>query len=371
MAAYYVAAVGSLALMPYLSVLLSAGGLTDVQITLALSVFPLGTLFLGPAWATLADRTGAPHRVLQAATAVAAAATLAVALAPSAGLMVAAMAALALGRSPLVPLADAMSLRLLAGRPGGYGRLRAWGSGAFLVVVFLSGALASVTTRAPAWLAGGLLLAGTGVALTLPPSQPGVRRPGASTALLTHPVLGPALVVMGLHGITVTTYDRLFTLHAARMGLSGLHMGSALALGVAVEIVVMVFGRALLARLGVGGMLVLGIGAGIPRWYLTGTLTDPTALVAIQGLHGLSFGAWWLAAVTLFGTHAPEGMSSSAQASLLAVAFGLGTLVAMGIAAVVLSVADTATLFRGMAGLSVVATLGAVLLARRIRAAPG
>ncbi len=365
--AWYVAAIGTLCMIPYLAVILSDVGLDDRRVALTMMALPLGTVIGGPLWSLIADRTGSPRAILLVSTSLAAVAGGLLATARTGGWMAVGLLVYALARSPMYAIADAIVIRALPDGRAGYGAVRLWGSVAFLVAVFGNGWLREVWPRGPMWVAWGFMLA-TVLAAAALPGLPRVPRPplgAALAALRAQPALVPLLLAGVLHGVGITTYDSLFSLHIEHLGLSPRVVGQAVAVGVGAEVAVMALSRRLLGDISPQALLVLGVASGIPRWWLIGSLDSATAQVALQLLHGLSFGAYWVAGVTLYAEAAPKGLESSTQALMPASTFGVGYLVSMALAAFALEHVTPATLFRGLTLSSAAATALALVAARR------
>lgn len=359
--AFYVCSAGAISCMPYLSVLLSESGLPDSWVGLALAVFPVGLLGASPVWAWLADQRGSPVAVLWASTIFTVVSALALAMSSSGLGMAVALLPLAVGRAPQLPIADSITLGALRD-PTNYGRIRATGSAAFLVLVLLGGWLRESYPRAPLWIS---LLMAVGAVLAVWGLPRSVSSPGPRTdpqELLRRPVLLLVLAFGFIHGIALTSGDMMFSLHVSRLGLSPTLVGVGVATGVAAEILVMIFCRPLLARMRFTSVLALAVGAGVPRYWLMGSVSDPAAIIALQALHGLNFGAFWIAAVGLIGVQAPRGLAASAQALLPAFTFGAGHLASMSIAAYVLETQTTGELYQIMAGFSAAGALGFTVL---------
>jgi PPP family 3-phenylpropionic acid transporter len=159
-----------------------------------------------------------------------------------------------------------------------------------------------------------------------------------------------------LHGATCSFYDDFFGVHVADAGFGPEVLGGALAVGVGVEVAVLAAGERLLARLGVGSLLVLGVGAGPIRWVVTAVSTSPLAIVAAQSLHGLTFASYWVAMVALFSERSPVGLRSAALGVLLGATFGVGRLAELVVAGVWLDRVGARALFLAFAGVSVFAT---------------
>lgn len=316
----------------------------------------MGRLLGGPAWTWVADGLG-PDRILRLAAALATAAGLALLLTRSPWLLATAIAGLALARAPLFPIMDAATLHAL-GR--GYGPIRAVGSVAFLVVAATGGLLRDRYSDAPLVMAVGLLGLTAAVTLALPPLETARAprsAPGAWRRLARRPGLPLLLVGCVLHGATLSAYDQLFAMHVHALGLPAAATGTALALGVGVEVGILAMAPALLSRLGPRALLLVGVASGVPRFLITGTTHTPTLLVAIQALHGLHFGAFWVAGSTLFSRLAPPELRNSTQALLPASAFGAGPLLGLSLAAGMLRWGSTQQLYLCMAALSALATL--------------
>ncbi len=343
--------------------------MSDRAVLGVLAMLPLAKLFGGPLWSWMADRSGREDRVLQVLGVSAAAAGLMLASQSDAAVMVVAVCAFALARAGQFPLVDALTVRVLPDGPRGYGRVRVWGSVAYIGSVLVAGTLRDTWPRAPLWIATGLLALAALSTFTLPrlprADVPARTRASLST-LLKQPELRPLYAIAALHGLTIATYDHLFALHVERLGMSSRVAATGTAIGVAAEVLVLALGPRLMVRFGPHALLVAGVASGIPRWLLTGAVTEPWLLVAVQALHGLGFGAFWLAGVHLVAERAPEGLEGSAQAMLPATTFGVGTLAAMGLASVLMSPLGTSGLFETLAGVSMVATVGAIVLSRRV-----
>ena len=334
---------------------------------IVLAIVPIGLLLGSPLGTLLADRTGQPIWVLRGCIAISATATLGLYLAPDWRFMAPAAALLALARAPAGAITDNIAVQLTQG--GHYGRVRLWGSVGFVLACW------GVGWTLDRWPASPILTCLVLLVLLLVATerlQTGeVERKqtkGSLRALLARPQLAALYSVAVLHSATVAFYDRFFALHVTSIGLPSKVAANALALGVAVEVVVMALAPFLLRRLGPMKLILLGVAAGIPRWWLCGVIVDGTTLTLVQALHGLSFGAWWIGGIALVAQQAPVGLRNSAQGMFLAAGHGIGQLIAMLGAAAVLDRLSTGQVFQSLSVVSLVAfALAALWLAR----APG
>jgi len=357
---WYCLAIGSLgALHPLLSLVLLRRGASEAVIPYVLALFPLGLLVAGPAWGWLADRTGRTVRVVTVSMSVAAIGAC-VLLAPSGWVaLVPGLALIAFSRGGSISLFDVYTMAALGGGPegrAGYGRVRMWGSVAFIGVVQATGLLAERATAAPL-VVNALLLAGAAVTAASLPSAPPTESPPKVRVwdVLAIPGIRGILLVGFLHVATTSTYEHLFALHASAAGLDDGAIGTAVALGVTAEVTVMFVAPALFRRFSARSLIVVAVLAGIPRWWFTGTADSSAVLVAAQSLHGLTFGLWWIAGVAYVAERAPDHLRGTAQGAFMAAGFGLGSMSALLVAGQVLPRVGSSSLFVGLVGVSALA----------------
>ncbi|HMV66234.1 MAG TPA: MFS transporter [Myxococcota bacterium] len=360
----YACLVGSHAGVAYISAVMSELGMRPPEIALLLLVNSVFATFGGPAWADHADRHARRAPALREAALGSAVVATGLLLVDHRLAWAALIAVFGLVRGAVGPLIDGTTVDLLGAERHRYARLRVAGSIGFVLVAIPAGMLQDASPRGSLWLvAAGLWLAVL-CCWRLPETGSGA---GARTGwgdLLRHPQLGALTLLASLHGVTLSTYDHLFSLLVHQRGLPDAVTGQGLALGVGAEVLVMLSAPWLLRVVGLRRMLVLAIASGVPRWLLTGADLGPAALVATQALHGVGFGAYWVSGVALFALHAPPGRSSSAQAMLVVATFGIGRMIAMALAWAGLGAVSVATWF---SALSVVSAATAALGWRLLR----
>jgi predicted MFS family arabinose efflux permease len=128
-----------------------------------------------------------------------------------------------------------------------------------------------------------------------------------------------------LHYLGHATYDAYYSLHISGLGLSDAFVGTAWSVGVTVEIGVMFLAPGLMGRLRSPTLLMLGSGAALLRWAGLSVAASRPALLALQGLHGLTFGLWYLSMVHHVQSRSSERLRSTLQAAATA-AMGTGML---------------------------------------------
>lgn len=362
LALWYFLMIGSAGTLgPWLAVVLARAGADATSTALILSIFPLGVLFAGPVGSWLADRPGREQPVLRACALLAAVAGFCLLLSSGLWTLAAAVLGVAVFRAPLIAITDMYTVRQVGWSRTGYGAVRGWGSIGFIVGAFGVGAVMDRAPIAPQAIHAAALgvLALMAFALPRRTESPVARVAGMGSPrpLLRHPVLLSLYGVAVLHRAAISFYDAFFALHTTAMGLPSWVPGAAIAVGVSVEVLVLRGGHRLLERFGPFALVAAGVAASVPRWLLTGSLTDPLALILVQSLHGVSFAAWWVGTLALIARCCPEPLRNTGQSLLLAAGDGIGTLLAMGLAVPLLAGPSTGDAFLWTAGLSGLALL--------------
>jgi len=317
-------------ILPYLPPYYRTLGFSGKEIALAVSVQPFLSILVPPLWGYLADRTRRPVWLLGLATLGAAIAFVPMLWARSVGAVVAVLALFSIFSTPLGSLIDSIAV-VEARRIGtDYARLRLWGSLGFVAASWSFGqwlAHGGAAGDAVAW----ILAAVIGYALvarTLAPvpvaghlEPPSVAEAGT---LLRRPAMLLFLAANLLHWAALAPYHMLFALHLEGLGASPASVGAGFTAAVAAEVLVMWRFRDLARRLPLGVILGLAYGSGVVRWLLTGTLASGTAIAALQLLHGLTYGAFFVGSMLWLEREVPERLRATGRALFTAVSIGIG-----------------------------------------------
>lgn len=359
------------AVLPFLALELRAGGVGPVGVTVAMVSVPVASLLLGPVWGWASDRAGQLRGGLALAGIFAVlGATVLVGL----PVWMAVVGALlfAVGRSGLSPLVEAASLHSVGRDPGRYARLRRWGSAGFLASVLFSGLMRDYLGLSSFWLGLGL---GTGVlamvwALPAAPARTGEPLGPALAQLVRDPVVALILVASALHFSGIAIYDGFFAVHLEGLGHGTTWVGVAAVLGIGVEVGVLSLAAWMVRRAGPSALFVGAMLLNVPRWAVMIFWTDPFWVVPIQAVHGLAFGAFWVAAIALISARAPSRLVGSVQGLLAAAAGGVGAGLGNGLGSALIATGDSWRLFSAalvLASSATVVAAVAVLLHDRTR----
>lgn len=323
--------------MPFMPVWLDGLGL-DAAVIGVLLALPIATRIVATApLMSLIDRGLGPRRLLVAGSLTVG---LTYALMPPAAalgwMLLAVLTVLnAVAGAPLVPSIDYLTLAAVRRDPRlTYARIRMAGSIAFLLANLAGGFLLSALGGQ---LAVPLLLTGLALAASLvahrsrsvvaPPQAPREDvRPRLSRKLWL--CIGAAASIQASHGAIYGFGSIYWTGH----GIGASWVGALWATGVLAEIVLF----ACVTRLAPAWrsperLLALGGVAAVLRavgMFLLGD--DLAALVPLQCLHGLTFGATQLGAMAAVSAYAPEGARGRAQGTLSAVNAGISVCATLG-----------------------------------------
>ena len=221
-----------------------------------------------------------------------------------------------------------------------YGRMRLWGSAAFIAANIGGGAVIAAHGGASVMLMVVGTVGATAVAAHLLPgpfvaeqstgaakatiigaaSESRSERPLDFAALIQPmrdlirlrwfvAIVFSAGLIQGSHAV----YYAFGAIHWRELGISDTWIGTLWAIGVAAEIVLFAVARPVIDRLGAGGLLVLGGVGATARWIVMAFDPPFGLLIVLQCLHALSFGATYLGTLTLIQSRVAEVNAGGAQ----------------------------------------------------------
>lgn len=367
LAFYYAAVFGLIGIqLPFWPVWLESRGLNAAEIGLFFSAALWVKTISNPLIGGAVDRTGERRRpmILFAALSLAG-----YALYPFAqGFWQILVIGMAVGAtlSALMPLGESLTMRLTYERGMDYGRIRLWGSIAFILGAFGAGSF--LEGREPdtvLW----LLLAMLAILLLSCTSVPDHRQPKPAgrgfpvLALLRKPQFALFIAACGMLQASHAVYYGFATLHWRAAGISDFTIGLLWAEGVAAEVALFALGNRAVSSFGPVGLMLLAASAGMLRWSVTAWTADLGSLLAVQTLHALTFGAAHLGAMHYIQRTVPGPQSASAQSLYSAIGMGLVVGLAMSVSGLLYE-AEGGGAFLAMAALSLVGGLLCLVLRR-------
>jgi PPP family 3-phenylpropionic acid transporter len=307
--------------MPFFPVWLAGAGLGPDEIGVILAVPMLVRVVATAPMTGLADGRVGPVALLVACSAATAAGYGSLALIGGAVAIALAMGLTAVVQSPLVPLADVITMEALRRRPAlHYGRIRLWGSVSFMAANLGAGAVIGLLapSAVPLILAASFLAASL-VAARMPVvptrAHPDRQAGGGRLPMALLLVIAAASLVNASHAVLYG----FGSLDWGTQGYSATQVGVLWAVGVLSEIVLFwLAGSAL--RAGFPGFLFLGIGAAgaALRWVLMASGPGPMLLTLLQASHGVTFGMVHLGSIAVMAALAPPALRARCQGLLVA-----------------------------------------------------
>ena len=325
---FYFAFIGGFS--PYFGLYLQSLSFSAWDIGFLMSQMQLMRLFGPYLWGTLADRVGNRLNIIRLTSVVTLGAFAFFFVVSRFGTIFSVLAVLSFFWVASLPLVETLTFDHLRENPGGYSRIRIWGSVGFILAVLGIGALLDHLGLQSLLWASLVLSAGLVVnafiipeAAHLPVHQ--VQRPIA--AILKQPrvrtLLAACFAMSAAHGALNIFYSIFLT----GLGHSKSVVGGLWTLGVLAEIVVFYYMTTLMRCFGLRTILITCFVAAVVRFVAIGYGgSSLVILLPMQLMHGLTFGAFHAAAIAAVNRWFPGSTRSRGQALYSSVSFGAGGL---------------------------------------------
>lgn len=319
--------------MPFFPAWLEASGLTPSDIGLTMALMGFVRVFFGPFFSFLADAMGRRRHVVIFLVTVAVISYWGYAL--TSGFWAILFFSLLGGFawSAITPIVEGVTLQAARTERFDYGRVRLWGSLAFIAANLGSGWLVAaydLDIFLPLIIATGsmTLLAAIRLPRDAAPRQQLSKDHASSTIqearrLCLHPVfilfVAAAAAAQGTHSY----YYSFATIDWKTQGFGSSLIGLLWALGVIAEVVLFFWAAPLVRRINPVWLLVAGTASGILRWTVAAFQPALWLLLPLQLLHAGTFGAAHLGAMHFLLRATPERLVSTAQAVYAAITIGI------------------------------------------------
>jgi PPP family 3-phenylpropionic acid transporter len=371
----YYGAVGTT--LPYFAPYLRDLGFSGSAIGTVQMLAPLVAPAAALGWAALADRSGAPERVLRLATLLSLGAALFLPWAATPLAVGAVVLVQSLGDRAVVPLVDTITMEHVRRTPGQfYARIRLGGSLGFAALALLGGWLLAwrgdrLADPLVPWLIL-TLVAGYALAVRgLPHVEPaGGERPGwlAVRTLLRDRRLLLLLAGGAVHWLACAPFHLFFGLLVRDRALPSAVTGLGMGVGVLAEMAVLLAFPRLHGRWSLRGLFATAFAGSAVRWLLLSRAEGAAAVIGLQLLHGLTFGLFWSCSVEALSRMVPAPLRATGQALYTAVVFGVGNAVGYQLAGLALDhYGSTPSLFAWAGLVELIPLLGLLLLMRNSR----
>ncbi len=257
--------------------------------------------------------------------------------------------------APLIPFLEAFAMDVLKGRKKTYGRMRLWGSIAFISMVLGLGWFIerfSIEIILGVVLGGSILQAlialgipSTGPVNTVPFSQGG--------RYLFHPrfmiFMFCAFLMLLSHG----AYYGFFSIHLKNLGFGTGFISGCWALQSTSEICVMMFSGLIFKKFPLKNVLIFSFLIAVVRWLALFQFTGAGAILASQLTHAVTYGTFHMASILYVDRLIPKEVKTLGQGINNALTYGLGLMVGFYISGFLYEIYGTAPLFGVSAAIAV------------------
>ena len=320
------------AAMLFLSPWLIERGFTPTEIGYLSAVTILLRLFTGPLLGLALDRARRPELLFAGLSAGLAASYCGFILSEDKFLIVLAVCMTAVFWSATLPAAEAYGVTASEQKGLDYGRMRLWGSVAFIVSGIAMGEISDRWSLdlLPWWLTlFSLLLIGAAYLQRGPVAlRDRSRLPHMGDIFILLGTRRFALVALGT-GLIQTSHAVFYvfgTVHWQSLDYSDRTIGILWAVGVIAEIALFAVSGRLTERFNVARLAILAGFLGVVRWSVMAIDPPLTAVFFVQAIHGFTFGAVHLAAMRYLGREIAPNLMATGQslyAALLGVLMGV------------------------------------------------
>ncbi len=346
--------------LPFFNLYCYRLGFSGLQIGALSAVRSLVLILFSIVWGLLADRFHARRPIYIACNFVSAFTWGFLLLTVDFAWMLAITIVYSIFYAPLIAFLEAFAMQVLGKDKKRYGRMRAWGSLAFIVTVLAVGRLVEIYSLK---IILSLILAGAWIqaltALAFPRlAEPRLDALGRGLRSLIQPRVLIFWICGFLMLLSHGAYYAFFSIHLTQLGYDEVFVGLCWAVAVGAEIVAMMFSERIFRRMRYETVLSLSFAAAVLRWGGLWVISSGPGLVLLQVTHAMSYGTFHMASILYMDSLAPAEAKTSGQAINNAVSYGLGLMVGFMLSGWLYSRVGSAALF-GLSGL--IALAGGIL----------
>jgi PPP family 3-phenylpropionic acid transporter len=249
--------------------------------------------------------------------------------------------------SPIISFLEAFTMDVLGTRKKSYGKMRGWGSFAFIMTVLLLGKVIDIySIEIIVILIFFGSLAQALISVKIPDIQIKKQTSFSSNAkvLLKRPVivfLFCAFLMLVSHG----TYYGFYSIHLENLGYGKTFIGISWALASIAEIIVMIKSDVIFKRFSTDNVLFFSFMVAVFRWLALSFAMSPVFILFLQILHAVTYGAFHVSSILYIDSLTPDEGKTLGQAVNNAVTYGLGLMVGFFINGYLFETLGTFTLF--------------------------
>lgn len=303
--------------VPYLSLWLAKDGYTSGEIGEVMAVGTMVAILTQPLWGWLVDRFHWTRPTLLLSTVVPAVISAAY-NAPWLGVLVLVNVVSTVFSVPQTPIADQYAVATAHAHRTSYGTIRCFGSLGFALGAFVAGWYVARLPIHSLWIPFAVCSLGAAcLAAMLPVSDMDLTLPAKLGEGVKELLFSRRFLVFLLGGLlvsqTLTAFNTYFALALRSIGGTPQETGVAFLLASAMNVPAMLAAASVMRRLGRERTMFLAALFYVVRWGVQACLPIPWVAIAIQVLHGASFGFFYVAAVDYVAQTARREIQGTAQ----------------------------------------------------------
>jgi len=307
--------------LPFFPVWLETLSMSDFQIGIVLAVPLFVRVFTAPVAGMIADRLGERSIVLLWSSLLSLLTALLLFATGSFWPVLLLYTLQGAVYSPYVPITEAIMLSGVRRWNFDYGRMRLWGSLAFILATMIGGWLAGLHGGAMVLPAMAVAFVLTVLGAMIAPRIGKPRRPSPIAAIATIPAkstLRQTDVQLMLIGVSLvnSSHAMLFAFSAIywqKMGFSGVDVGILWSAGVMAEVMFFLFAVQLRRRFNLWSMMIVGCAVAVVRWLLFPTEMSFAGYFALQCLHAFTYALIHMSAQSRLVERVAEEQEAAAQ----------------------------------------------------------
>lgn len=318
------------AILPYLGIYYLQINLATYQIGILAALLTAISLVASPFWSFIADRFQLHQKLLPALILMTIPTMLLIGRTQEFEKLIILITLFAGCLAPINPMADYAVLKMLGERKKEYGRLRLWGSIGFAVVALLVGSVIEVVGLEAGFAVFAVLMTLCAVAsIGLPITKLRNVEPFwvAIQRLTGYRRLWGFFLSILLFGTGLSMVGNYLVLYLKELGIGEGVYGIVLFAGAGSELPVLLIAPLLLRWFSVRQMITFAFAGMTLRCLMYGFTTDPTMLVAIQLIQGITFGTLIAFGASYVSEMSPDSLGASTQALYGVVLSGLSGLI--------------------------------------------
>lgn len=344
---WFYAGVGTF--IPFNALYYRSLGFSGLELGVLTSLPAIATALLGPIWGILADTFGVHRQIMRVVLLLAAGIVWMLTDITTFVPFMVVIALLAVVLVPVPSLWDSYAVSAVERGGAPYGVLRIFGSLGFTVMVlFMGRIMADGLSTVFLYAYAACFVVTFLVSLRLPAL--GERQPrrllDGLQSVTRSSLYRLLLLVAFLISLGYTTINVYLTLHIESLGGDTGIAGVAFATSALTELPIIGFGAIILRKLGARNVIYIALGVYILRFALLGFTFNTSFVLMAQTLHGLSFGMFLIASVTLAHRLVGRENAATAQALLAMVTVGLGSISGSLLGGLAIDYTTTTVMFR-------------------------